>query len=300
MLDKTASRYSPDRGWWLEGLVAVLPFLLGAVMSPLNLLAAPRARIPTWISGGWALALLIAVVVGVVSGLPRWSLPYFGVVGLNLSWIVTHRGTFMGLNTRAGLLGPLLGWVDDLVQAGLGPSTPWIIRAVCGTGLNWMALLGITACAVLIIAVLRPVRPLFCRIRGDWTLLSFALYGASAIAVSHTFEDYPPARHAFMLLSWLILAAGAWAYLRLSRSAARSSLARRALVLFAAMMAAMIVGAAGKGFIYASPNWPYPHSFTWRSEALYAVLLWVWVTLVVLSPAALRLLPQEKASAARA
>jgi hypothetical protein len=271
--------------------VAVLPFLLGAVMSLLNLVGAGRSGMATWFSGGWILALLIATVVGLIKELPRWSLPYFGVIGLDLSWVLTHRGTYMGMNTRAGLLGPVLGWVDHLVRAALGPSTPWTMRVICGTGLDWIALLGITACALLIIAAFRPLRPLFRRIRCDWTLLSFALYGASATAVFLTFEDYPPSKYPFTFLSSVILAVGAWAYLRFDGLGAR-----RAWTLVAALIMVAAVGAAGKGVLYASPDWPYPHSFTWQSEALHGLLLWGWVMLAILAPAALSLLPRPEVS----
>jgi hypothetical protein len=238
--------------------------------------------------------MLAAVLVGLIKGLPRWSLPYLGVIGLTLSWILTHRGTFMGMNTRAGLLGRLLGWVDRLRLAGLGPSQPWIVRAVLGVGLDWIGLLALTALAVLIVAAWRPLRPIYSRMRQDWTLLSFGLYGATMVAVSYTFEDYPSARYAFMFVSLLILAAGAWVYMRSARAPGPASPWRRALALLAAMVLAMILGAAGKGIIYASPDWPYPHSFTWRSEALHAVLLWGWVLVVVLAPALLTLLPRPQ------
>lgn len=291
---ETKTPVSPtfEPGSWQEGLAAMPPFLLVALTSLLNLLNALHVGIPMWVSSGLALAMLIAFVIGLIKGLPRWSLPYTGVIGLNLSWILTHGGTFMGLNTRAGLLGPLLGWTDRLFLTVVRPSHPWIVRVVCGTGRDWLALLGLTTLGVLIVAVWRPLRPLYSRIRDDWTLLSFGLYGATMMAVFYTFEDYPSARYPYMFVSSLILAAGAWIYLRSGRPFDEATPSRRALALFAAMMLAMIVGATGKGIIYASPDWPYPHSFTWQTEALHAVILWGWVMAVVLAPALPTLLPR--------
>jgi hypothetical protein len=274
-----------------EALAAMLPFLLGALISLLNLLNARHAGIPAWVGNGLGATLLGLFVIGVIRGLPRWSLPLTGLIGLQLSWIITHRGTFMGMNTRAGLLGPLLGWVDRLILAVLGRSTPWAARVVFGTGLDWFVLLGLTAIVVLIVAAVRPLRLAYSRIRDDWTRVSFGLYGATMMAVFYTFEDYPSGRYPFMVASSLILAAGAWVYMRAGRSSGQAQPFRRALPLFAAMMLAMTVGAAGKAILYASPNWPYPHSFTWRSEALQALLLWAWVKTIVLAPALLALLP---------
>jgi hypothetical protein len=274
----------------------MVPFLLGALIALLNLLDALHVGIPMWVGNGLGLGMLIACAVGLIKRLPRWSLPYVGMIALELSWILTHRGTFMGLNTRVGLLGPLLGPADRLFLVVVGPSNPWIVCAVLGVGRDWLALLGLTALGLLIVAALRPLRPLYARIRQDWTLLSFGLYGATLLAVSYTFEDYPSARYPFMVVSLFVLAAGAWVYMRGGRASGRVALSRRALPLFAAMVLAAIVGAMGKAVIYASPDWPYPHSFTWRSEAFHAVLLWGWVVAVVVAPTSLTLLPRPDRS----
>jgi hypothetical protein len=279
------------RGSLLEALAATLPFLMGTSLSLLNLLNALHAGIPKSVGTGLALVGLTAFVIGLVKGLPRWSLPHTGMIGLNLSWILTHRGTFMGLNTRAGLLRPLLGWADRLFLTVVRPWRPWIVRVVLGTGWDWITLLGLTAIAVLLAAALRPLRSLYSRIREDWTLVSFGLYGATVMAVLYTFEDYPASRYPFMVASFLILALGAWVYMRGGGASGPVDSSRRALALFAAMVLAMIVGATGKAIIYASPKWPYPHSLTWYTEALSTAVLWVWVIAVILAPALLALLP---------
>jgi hypothetical protein len=214
------------------------------------------------------------------------------MIGLALSWIGTHQGTFMGLNTRAGLLGALFGCVDRLFVSAVRPSQPWIVRAVLGTGRDWVALLGLTSLALLLVGALWPLRGLYARIRDDWTLLSFGLYGATMGAVVHTFDDYPSARYPAMVVSLLILAAGAWAHVHSARASLQENRLRPAQALLAAMVLAMVLGAASIGLIYANPGWPYPHSFTWRSEALHAVLLWGWVIATVLAPALLTFLPR--------
>jgi MFS superfamily sulfate permease-like transporter len=104
------------------------------------------------------------------------------------------------------------------------------------------------------------------------------------MAVSYAFEDYPQARYPFTCASLLILVTGACAYMRLGRFSGERSCVRRIQALLMAMALAVILGAVGKAIIYASPDWPYPHSFAWQSEALHAVLVWAWVMAVVLAP----------------
>lgn len=300
-----------ERGSRLEALAAMPLFLLGVLTSLLNLLHV-HVGIPMWIGNGLAkalaLAMLIAFVIGLFKGLPRWSLPYTGMIGLNLSWVLTHRGTFMGMNTRAGLLGPLLGWTDRLFLAVMRPSHPWIVRAVVGAGWDWMVLLGLTAFTVLIVAAFRPLRPLYARLRDDWTLLSFGLYGATVMAVFYTFEDYPSARYPILIVSSLILADGAWTYIRSDRRSSneangsmqspKTRPSRQALALFAAMVLTMTLGVMGRAIIFASPgrhysHWPYYDGLTWYTEAVSAAILWAWVMAVVLAPALLTLLPRR-------
>jgi hypothetical protein len=91
----------------------------------------------------------------------------------------------------------------------------------------------------------------------------------------------------------LILAAGAWVYLR------SAHLWQRALALFAAITLSMAVAATGRAILYANPLlWPpaAPRSFTWQSEALCTVFLWGWLVAVVIAPALLRLLPHSDRS----
>ena len=289
-----------DPGSRLEALASTLPFLLGVLTSLLSLLHALNIGIPMWVGTGLGLAVLIAFIIGLIRGLPRWSLPYTGVIGLTLSWILTHRGTFMGLDTRAGPLGSLLGWTDRLFHTVMRTS-PWIVRSVLGTGGDWVVLLGLTVIGVLIVAACQAVipllRPLYARIRDDWTLLSFGLYGSAMMAVSYTFEDYPSAKHPFMIVSFLILAAGAWVYIRSGRASGQVNHSRRALALFAAMVLTMIVGATGKALIHAGTGWPHSHwpyydTAPWYKVVLNTALLWGWVMFVVLAPALLTLLPR--------
>jgi len=271
---------------WHEGLAAIALFLLGALGSLLNCL---HLVLPPWLAIGFLLYPVLVFVLGLIKGLRRWRwfLPYAGLVGWVLGWALTTRGTIMGIDTRAGWIGSLLSWTDRLLYGIVRPGDPWIVRAVYGSGRSWFGLLGLAVFAVLIIAVWRPLRPLYVRMRDDWTLLSFGLYGATLVAASVTFEDYPSARWPYTIVMLLILATGALVYLRSARPR------QRGLALFVAMALSMAVGAAGKAIIYAGPLWHRPYrTFTWQTEALSAVFLWGWLGVIVLAPTLLGLLPR--------
>jgi hypothetical protein len=244
---------------------------------------------------GTFLVPLLMFALGLIKGLPRWFLPYTGVIGVPLSWALTTRGTIMGINTRGGMVGSLLSWTDRHFFALLRPSAsdPWIVRAVYGAGELWFVLLGIAAFTVLIAAACRPLRPFYSRLRDDWTLLSFGLYGATVMAVNMAFEDYPhPHKQFYIFVASLILAAGAWVYLR------SAHLWQRALALFGGITLSMAVAATGKAILYANPLlWPRAaRGFTWQSEVLCTVFLWGWLVAVVMAPALLELLPHPDKS----
>ena len=276
-----------EPGSWREWLAAMALFLLLALTSLLSYL---DVTLPPWLGWGLFLVPLLMFALGLIKGLPRWFLPYTGVIGLPLSWAFTTRGTIMGINTRGGVVGSLLSWIDRRFFALLRPSAsdPWIVRAVFGGGELWFVLLGIAAFAVLIAATWRPLRPFYLRIRDDWTLLSFGLYGATVMAVHMAFDDYPhPHKQLYIFVASLILVAGAWVYLR------SAHLWQRALALFCGITLSMAVAATGKAILYANPLlWhPAAHSFTWQSEVLCTVFLWGWLVAVVMAPTLLELLP---------
>jgi hypothetical protein len=281
-----------EPGSWREWLAAMALFLLLALGSLLSYL---HIALPLWVS--WALFLvpLLMFALGLITGLPRWFLPYTGVIGVPLSWALTTRGTIMGINTRGGVVGSLLSWTDGHFFALLRPSAsdPWIVRAVYGAGELWFVLLGIAAFTVLIAAACRPLRSFYLRLRDDWTLLSFGLYGATVMAVNMAFEDYPhPHKQLYIFVASLILVAGAWGYLR------SAHLWQRALALFGGTTLSMAVATTGKAILYANPLlWPRAaRGFTWQSEVLCTVFLWGWVVAVVMAPALLELLPHPDKS----
>jgi len=253
-----------------EGLAATAPLLVGVLASLVHYL---HLTLPQWLEivmafgffGLFVIPLLLMFVLGLIQGLPRWFLPYVGWVGSFFSLILAS-----GLFLRMGVL---------------HPSDPWVIRAVYGAGVPWFGLVGMTALTVLIAAVWKPLRPFYLRIQDDWTLLSFGLYGAAMMALSLVFDDYSN-EEPYVIVASLILAAGAWVYLRSTRPWQRS------LALLTGVTLAMAVAAIGKGILYSSPDWPYPRAITWQTEVLSTVFGWAWLAIVILAPSLLVLLPR--------
>ncbi len=97
---------------WREGLAAIALFLLGALGCLLSWL---HLVLPPWLAIGFLLYPLFMFALGLIKGLRRWFLPYAGLVGCQLGWALTTRGTIMGIDTRAGWIGSLLSWTDRLL-----------------------------------------------------------------------------------------------------------------------------------------------------------------------------------------
>jgi hypothetical protein len=256
-----------ERGSWSESLAATAPFLiLGALASLIHLL---HLTLPQWLAvftsfGLFLTPLLLLFVFGLIEGVPRWFLPYAGLVVSFLSLVLAQR-LFLGA---------------------LRPWHPWFVRVVYNKGAVWFGLLGLAAFITLIAATWHPLRPFYVRIRGDWTLLSFGMYGATLLALFLTFDDYPD-EEPYVIVASLSLAAGAWVYLRTTHPW------RRFLALFIALTLSMLVAATGKAIIFTNTlSRRVPARFTWQAEVLSTVILWGWLAAVVLSPALLGFLPR--------
>ena len=61
-----------------------------------------------------------------------------------------------------------------------------------------------------------PLRPFYQRLRRDWTLLSFLLYGSTLFVLVFAFDDYIN-EEPYKIAAMLLLVAGGWLYLRSAR-----------------------------------------------------------------------------------
>lgn len=268
-----ASRLDFEPGSWRETLAALAPFLLGVFSASLAYLRL-NSFDPQWAEAAIALSMMgslgALIVIGLVRGFPRWFLPYLGVA---LSFLSVYV---------------VAGPASRLINVFAVPTEPWLFRQVLHEGVFWTGLLVTGLLVVVATRTLRPLRPFYWRLRRDWTLLSFILYGATLFALLLTFDDYQN-EELYKIAALLFLAAGAWFYLQSAHSR------QRLLALFVGLTLAMAVAAAGKAILYSSPDWPTLRLFTWQTEAMSTVITWAWLVLVIFAPVWLgRLLPPDQ------
>lgn len=251
------------------GLLAAL------VVFPLAVI--PRREELPWIAqfvafyGMFGLAA-VSLMIGVGKGLPVWSLPSAGLFLAGFIYVTA----FLDLNRFFTSLFP--------------PYLPDPLYSILNSGSLWLGLLAVLIALVAAAATLPPLRPLYQRFQRDWTLLSFIVYGASPIGIYQTFDEY---KHEglYAVISILLLAVGAWLYLR---SAIRR---QRWLVLFTALTLAMVTAAAGKWLILPVQDWPGLQGkpipgFRYWSEVMPTMVEWGWIMIVMAVPALLMLLPR--------
>lgn len=258
-----------------ETLLALSPLFIGIA----SLLVRPFATgMPAWVSVMMAVAFTGTIaglfIAGLLKGLPRWVLPY---TGFALIVLVLYVHGWAG-NWFAGAIKPLYGTPYMGIAQWLYPAMLWLSLPIA-------AVLG-----ALIVAVTPPFRALWNRLRRDWTLLSFALYGAGVFALLLAFEEYR-GQEPYLVIGLLCLAAGVWAYLNSKNTP------QRILALFAGITLALAVAAVGKWFIR-------PHQTHWPSDILTdanrlnevgsTIALWAWVVFAVLAPSLLELLPRRQ------
>ena len=219
---------------------------------------------------------VIVSSVGIIKGLPIWALPS---IGLLLAGLV--------LSGRAILE---LSWLKDQIVT-VGYELSRYVYSAIYQGIFWLSLLLLTIILFLILASLPRYRPLSQRLKQDWTLLSFTLYGASAVVLFINWDNYlylEPYKFAAILF----LAGGAWGYLR------STSPRKRLLSLLAGAILAMTTIAIGKWILVPQQEWIWwfqwhpPQTERWF-ESLGALIELGWIMIVLAAPGLLGLLRRK-------
>jgi hypothetical protein len=151
------------------------------------------------------------------------------------------------------------------------------------TGMMWLMLFCLTLLVIALLAVFNRFQPLLRRIRHDWTLLSYILYGESFFALlllfgSHRYEPN------YAIASLFCLVSGMWFFARSPRRW------QRLLALLSCLTLAIGVAALEKWQLL-----PGQVGLSWSnlrfSEPGRLLLSWVWMVAALLLPALLYRLP---------
>lgn len=272
MIRKFDSYFVFPPGSWKEFLTALLPFFVaGAAIPVLNYLIRLKVvRASGLLGTGIPLALfglfIILLIVGMLKEIPRWSLPYFGFL---LSLLSVFLFSFL-FGT------PIYFLFQNYRDSSLLMDILW-------DGIFWYGLLT----AMVLLVVKSRTSPVLQRFRNDWTLLCFLLYGAAPFGLLLTFDEYV-GEEPYALLTFLVLAGGAWFYLR-----SKSEWKRFGLLL-GALSLAMLIATAAKLILIPSQDWANPLDTSLiNSDAKHTVLMWVWFAIGMLIPLGIKLLPRS-------
>lgn len=254
-----------------EMLVALVVFVLPALT--------------IWFNSGsdFSIGILAAIalvifLIGMLRGFPRWSLPSLGLIIAAASFLFVFQ------------------WVADLTTpimiSRFGPipgnENARLLLQAFWAGLMWLSLFALTFLVLGFLALLRRFRPLFSRVRKDWTLASYILYSGVIFTLVLTFDQYRFERP-YAIASILCLATGSWLYLRSPQEWQRS------LSLMAGLTLAMGAAVFGQWSIVPVQDWKF--WLYWGTlesdqfmEIRWTILEWGWMLVFLLAPIWLRLL----------
>ena len=201
-MNDTAALYDQPSSW-LGTLVGALPFLL---FGPTTVLLAYPYSYPRYVAlvNIYPLVMLIGLAAGWRARWPRWSFPYLCVSLLLCDhWIAQSVG--------------------QLVQSGVphvfGLEQEWTVFGQFVQSLAFYVL--VPAAVLILMRTLGWLRPLYLRIRQDWTQLSFGLSVVSALMLSGVDYDEDPQLTLAVILPGVIVLSSAVAHLRSSNKIQR-------------------------------------------------------------------------------
>lgn len=269
MTGKFASHFDFTPGSRNEALAALAPFALFGALPTLLSFIGKAVETPMWMQIVFVLffwfAALGLFVIGFAKGAPRWFMPYLGLPLPIISLMVFN------------------GWLDEW-HGFRWYAWSWFLREFVFQGLLWVGLIGSFVLLILAVRLIPKLGLFYKRLRDDWTLMNFLLYGSVPFALVITFDDYIN-EEPYLILAFLILALGGWLYLR------NDVPLNKFLFLYLGVALSMLTAAAGKAILFSSPSWPWPrHDFTWQSEAMGTIVMWLWLALIMLIPPLIRLL----------
>ena len=271
MTGNFASRFDFAPGSRKEILAAVAPFLLCGIVPIMVSLLITGPDIQAQVLGICMLVSMISVLLVVFfKQVPRWFMPYLGLpLPILCTLIIVWSDTWSN-SSLLNLVGPMFLWT------------------FVSYGYIWGMFIPPLVLLVLFSAAIPRYRPFYQRLRNDWTLLCFLLYGTTPFMASLCFEGYPRT-DLFMELIFLILAAGGWLYLR------NDVPWKKFIILIGGQTLALFTAAVGQVVLfkysaYYSPN--IDMSVAWWDFVHVSVAIWLGLILIMFLPLVINFLPR--------
>jgi hypothetical protein len=183
----------PEADGWSQSLLALVPFLFIPVIFSIGQVVrllvgenpAPGSALPViglitfFLPVAW---ILVSLGISAARGFPRWTMPYWGLALVITLYLVGFSGTIGGI------------WVE-------------------GSWLVWLPVLAVTAIGLVAAGRSAPVQRFLKAAWGDWTRLSFLIYGALPPLLLAAYDEVHD-QEGLRLLGHLALAGGALLYMR--------------------------------------------------------------------------------------
>lgn len=275
MASKTIyQKITPSSG--IDWLAAFAIFLLPLISTPLSGTVTPR----------WMLNLLfvfflgcilLAIVVAVKQGLPRWSLSYLGFV----------LTTFVFYSLLWILWGLIFHTPWMII---FGPMDTWSLPVRIlyqGVTIAFMWFLVLAIAIVLFNLFQHWFKNIWQSVRADWTQLSFIVYGGLIFYIWLIFDEYQHEKP-WLFAAFTSLAVGGLLYLR------ARGLIGRFTALIIGSTAAMWIVAIGKWNLVPMQNWPVDLDAERIFESLRTISSWVVTIAALTAPLLLNLLPRSQ------
>ena len=225
--------------------------------------------------------ILVVLVLGLKHGFPRWAVPYLGVavtstVILEPSW--RKWDLFYSDVQRA------IGYYTKTLQVR-------VLYQALMWGFFWFLAFVSAILLILLLMTWPRTRQLAQRIRLDWTLFSFMLFGGVVFQLELIFEEYAY-DELWKIACRVCLALGAWIYFK------NADPRKRILALLAGVTLSYWIAAVGKWYLVPLQTWGAFHGYdyeTYSSFEFWRTLAeWGWIMLFMLIPAGLTLIPRRQ------
>lgn len=274
MIETSGSFFDFAPGTRRELLAALAPFLLFGALPTLLGYFRVSELVPLWLDILFVIVLwsfgLVLLVIGFLQHFPRWFMPYIGV-----PWPF-----FSVLLFISPLMSRLWGvWWFSL---------PGLLSEFLQQGLLWLGQFVLLMLLLVATWLFPKSRPFHQRLRKDWTLLAFIVYGTAPLSLVITFNEYKN-EEPFMFLALLFLAAGGRWYLR------NHEPGKRFLSLYVGLALSMLTAAVGKAVLVES-SFPNLTAQVSKGEFMSTLVTWLWLAMFMMIAPALTLLPKKMLS----